>query len=110
MSFDLSIEAALTESCLIVEGKLTDIGHDPFSIQVMLSDSNNDESVLYLVNEGGIIKRINLTDHMPCEDLLGSGAMECSALHNMSELERLCQTIVCSHSPLRSFPFNNFCC
>ena len=55
--FDLSTEAALAETRLIVEGRLTELGHDPFGIQVVLSDSDNDESVLYLVNEGGIIKK-----------------------------------------------------
>ena len=55
-SFDLSTEAALAETRLIVEGKLTELGHDPFGIQVVLSDSDNDESVLYLVNEGALLK------------------------------------------------------
>ena len=54
--FDLSTEATLAETCLIVKGKLTELGHDPFSVQVVLSDSNNDESVQYLVNERAIIK------------------------------------------------------
>ena len=91
-SFDLSTEAALAETRLIVEGKLTELGHDPFGIQVVLSDSDNDESVLYLVNKGGIIKRIDLADHVPCEDSRGPGATERSALRGMSELERLRQT------------------
>ena len=59
---------------------------------MVLSDSDNDELVLYLVNEGRIIKRIDLTDRMPCEDSCGPSAMERSALHGMSELERLRQT------------------
>ena len=54
MTFDLSTEAALAEICLIVEDKLTELGHDWFSIQVVLSDSDNDESVLYLVNKGAL--------------------------------------------------------
>ena len=45
--FGLSTKAALSETRLIVEGKLTELGHDPFDIQVVLSDSDNDESVLY---------------------------------------------------------------
>ena len=53
-TFDLSTEAALAEICLIVEDKLTELGHDWFSIQVVLSDSDNDESVLYLVNKGAL--------------------------------------------------------
>ena len=56
---------------------------------LMLSDSDNDESVLYLVNEGGIIKRINLTAHMACEDSRGPGATEHSALCDVLELECL---------------------
>ena len=71
---------------------MTELGHDPFGIQVVFSDSDNDESVLYLVNEGGIIKRIDLTDHVPREDSRGPGATKRSALRGMSELERLRQT------------------
>ena len=58
----------------------------------MLSDSDNDESALYLLNEGGIIKRINLTAHVACEDSRGPGAMERSALCDVLELECLRQT------------------
>ena len=53
-SFDLWTNAMLAETRLIVEGKLTEVGHDLFGAQVILSDS--DESVLYLVNEGASLR------------------------------------------------------
>ena len=50
-SFELSSDATLTETRVIVEGKLSELGHDPFAVQVILSE--NDDTVLYLVDEGG---------------------------------------------------------
>lgn len=92
MLFELLTEAVLAETCLIGEGKLLELGYDLFSIQVVLSDSDNDESVVYLVNEWGSIKKVKFSAHMPCKNLHGPGATECSTLHYMLELECLRQT------------------
>ena len=54
-SFYLSTNAMLTETRLIVEGKSTELGHELFGVQVILSDS--DESVLYLVNKGASLRK-----------------------------------------------------
>ena len=45
-SFDMSTKAALAETHLTLKGNLTELGHDLFSIQVVLSDSNNDLSCI----------------------------------------------------------------
>ena len=34
-SFELSSDATLTETQVIVEGKLSELGHDPFAVQVI---------------------------------------------------------------------------
>ena len=90
-SLGLSTNATLTETCLIVEDKLTELGHDPIGVQVVLSDS--EDSVLYLVYEEGIIKRIDMTTHMIRDESRESGTSECSALRGISELEQLCQLV-----------------
>ena len=88
-SLELLTDATLAETRLIVEGKLTELGHEPVGVQVVLSDS--EESVLYLVDEGGIIKKIDMTAHMTNTDAHESGASERSALRDTSELEHLRQ-------------------
>ena len=45
-----------------MEGKLTGLGHEPIGVQVILSDS--EDSALYLVDEEGIIKRVDMTAHV----------------------------------------------
>jgi len=44
-----------------VEGNLSDLGHDSFGVQVILSDI---DTVLYLVDEGSIIKSIDMAFHV----------------------------------------------
>ena len=86
-SLKLSTDATLSETRLIVEGKLTELGHEPIGLQVVLSDS--EDSVMYLVEEGGIIKRVNMTAHVTRNESCEPGASERSALRDSSELERL---------------------
>ena len=74
-----------------MEGKLTELGHELFGMQAILSDS--DESVLYLVNEGGVIKKVDMAADVLGDDSHEQGAIEHSVLHDVSELERLCQTV-----------------
>ena len=88
---ELSTDATLAETRLIVDGKLTELGYEPVGVQVVLSDS--EESVLYLVDEGGIIKKIDMTAHVTNTDARESGTSERSALRDTSELERLCQLV-----------------
>ena len=61
-SLELSTDATLSETRLIVEGKLTELGHEPIGVQVVLSDG--EDSVMYLVDEGGIIERVDMTAHV----------------------------------------------
>ena len=84
-SLELSTNATLTKTRVIVEGKLTKLGHEPIGVQVVLSDS--EESVLYLVNEGGIIKRVDMIAHVTSNESREPGASEHSALCDTSELE-----------------------
>ena len=49
--------------------------------------------MLYLVDEGGIIKKIDMTAHVTNTDARESGASERSALRDISELEHLCQLV-----------------
>ena len=49
-SLELSTDATLAETRLIVEGKLTELGHEPIGVQVILSDT---DETLYLVDEEG---------------------------------------------------------
>ena len=58
-------------------------------MQVILSEKN--EIALYLVNEGGVIKNVSLTSHVPGDDSRESTVIDCSALCDTSELERLPQ-------------------
>ena len=74
-----------TEIRLIVEGKLTELGHESIGVQVVLSDS--EKSVLYLVNEGGIIKRVEMTAHVTSNESCEPGASKHSALRDTSEPE-----------------------
>ena len=90
-SLGLSIDATLTETHLIVEGKLTELGHEPIGVQLVLSDS--EDSVMYLVDEEGIIKRIDMTAHMITDESRELGASECSVLRDNSELEQLRQLV-----------------
>ena len=54
-----------------LEGKLTELGHELVGIQVVLSD--NEKSVLYLIDERGIIKKIDMTAHVTNIDARESG-------------------------------------
>ena len=65
-SLDLSTDATLTETRVIVEGKLTELGHELVGVQAILSDI--DKSLLYLVDEGGIIKTVNMSAHVSSDD------------------------------------------
>ena len=44
---------------LMIEGKLTDMGYDPCNVQVIISDCESDKTMIYLVNDEGVIKRID---------------------------------------------------
>ena len=90
-SFELSSDATLTETRLIVEGKLTELGYDPFAVQVILSET--DETALYLVNERGVIKSVSLTPHVPVDNSRESSVIDRSAQRDTSELERLRQLV-----------------
>ena len=71
--------------------KLTESGHGPIGVQVVLSDI--EDSVLYLVDEEGIIKTIDITAHVITDKSCKPGASERSVLHDNSELEQLCQLV-----------------
>jgi len=71
-----------------VEGKLTELGHKPIGVQVILSDTNK---TLFLVDEGGIIQTINLSAHVRSDELRDQDVIERSALHNITDIEHLCQ-------------------
>ena len=86
-SLDLSTDATLTETCIIVEGKLTELGHETVGVQVILSD--NDKTLLYLVDIGGIIKTMNLSAHVSSDD--SHDHIERSVLHDTADLECLHQ-------------------
>ena len=88
-SLDLSTDATLTETCVIVEGKLTELGHEPVGVQAILSDT--DKSLLYLVDKGGIIKTVNMSAHVSNDD--SHDYVERSALHDTADLERLHQVV-----------------
>ena len=89
-SFELSSDAMLTETRVIVEGKLPELGHDPFAVQVILSE--NDYTILYLVDKGGVIKVVCLASRMPSDDSR-EDIIDRSALRDTSELERLRQLV-----------------
>ena len=82
----------LADKRLIVEGKLTELGHEPIGVQVVLSD--DEDSIID--NEMGIIKRIDMTAHVTRDESCDLGASKRSALRNSSELERL-RSLVSEH-------------
>ena len=57
---ELSTDATLSETRLIVEGKLTELGHEPIGVQLQVVLSDGEDSVMYLVDKGGIIKRVDI--------------------------------------------------
>ena len=84
-SLQLSTDATLSDTRLIVEGKLTELGYEPIDVQMVLSDG--EDSIMYLVDEMGIIKRIDMTAHVTRDELREPGASKHSALRDLSELE-----------------------
>ena len=51
-----SSSATNAELKLMVEGRLTEMGYDPANVQVIVSDEPNEP--MYLVNDEGVIKRV----------------------------------------------------
>ena len=84
-----STDATLTETRLTVEskveGKLTELGHEPIGVQVVLSDS--EDSVLYLVDEESVVKRVDMTAHVIRDESHELVISKCSALYGTSEFE-----------------------
>ena len=68
------------------EGKLTELGHEPIGVQAIVSDINE---TLHLVDEGGIIKTVNLSAHV----ISDQDVIERSALRDTSDLEQLRQLV-----------------
>ena len=44
---------------LMIEGKLTDMGYDSCNVQVIISDCESDKTMIYLVDNEGVIKQID---------------------------------------------------
>ena len=56
----VSPSATHSQLKLLIEGKLTDMGYDPCNVQVIISDDcESDNTMIYLVNDEGVIKRID---------------------------------------------------
>ena len=75
-----SSSATNAELKLMVEGRLTEMEYDPANVQVIVSDDTNEP--MYLVNDEGIIKRVeSMATHMTQT----SRDDESSAWHVMEE-------------------------
>ena len=53
-SLEFSTDAMLAETRVIVESKLTELGHEPFGVQVILSDKYKEKFVI--LQSIGVIK------------------------------------------------------
>ena len=80
-SLELSTDARLAETHLIVEGKLTELGHEPIGVQVILNDT---DETLYLVDKEGIIKTVNLSGHVIVDESCDHDVSGCSALRKLT--------------------------
>ena len=48
--------ATCSQLKLMIEGKLTDMGYGPCNVQVIISDCGSDKTMIYSVDNKGVIK------------------------------------------------------
>ena len=81
-------QASITDTRLMIEGKLEEMGHDPRNVQVVVQE--DDGSPLHLVRDAGIIKNIEgeeIASDLPVETRNTIESLR-SALHEArSELQ-----------------------
>ena len=57
VTFSLLVDTSITDTRLMIDGKLNKMGHDPRNVQVVIQ-GQDDNSPLFLVSDMGIIKSI----------------------------------------------------